>query len=209
MYMVAGSYISSSGEYSNNIKGNLVVSSDNVVLKNATIEGDLIIADGVDTGKIDLNSISVKGRIVIRGGSNINITGKTTTGDVIVQNKNSDTEINVDKDSSVGNILYKTETKITGEGKKGTITNQTGNIEKEEAPVTDKPSKPSGGGSSGGGGSSPTYTTHTVSNWKELKSAAKDAKSGDTIKLKENITGRVLPWWRPLCRSAGCCQPCR
>lgn len=188
MYMVAGSYISSSGEYSNNIKGNLVVSSDNVVLKNATIEGDLIIADGVDTGKIDLNSISVKGRIVIRGGSNINITGKTTTGDVIVQNKNSDTEINVDKDSSVGNILYKTETKITGEGKKGTITNQTGNIEKEEAPVTDKPSKPSGGGSSGGGGSSPTYTTHTVSNWKELKSAAKDAKSGDTIKLKDNIT---------------------
>lgn len=185
MYMVAGSYISSSGEYSNNIKGNLVVSSDNVVLKNSTIEGDLIITDGVDTGKIQLDSVSVKGRIVIRGGNIINITGKTSTGDIIVQNKNSDTEINVDKDSSVGNILYKTETKVTGEGKVGNITNLISNIEDEKTPTTNKPS---GGSSSGGGGSSSSYTTYSVSNWQELKSAAKNAKSGDTIKLKDNIT---------------------
>ena len=185
MYAVAGSYISSPGEYSNNINGNLVVSSDNVVLKNSTIEGDLIITDGVDTGKIQLDSVSVKGRIVIRGGNIINITGKTSTGDIIVQNKNSDTEINVDKDSSVGNILYKTETKVTGEGKVGNITNLISNIEDEKTPTTNKPS---GGSSSGGGGSSSSYTTYSVSNWQELKSAAKNAKSGDTIKLKDNIT---------------------
>ncbi len=188
MYMIVGSYISSSGEYSNNINGNLVVSSDNVTLKNATIDGDLIVADGVDTGKLILDNVSVKGKILVRGGNNINITGSTSTGDIIVQNNKSNTEINIDKNSSVGNISHKTEIKVTGEGKKGSIKNLTDNSKEEKTLNIDKPSKSSSGSSnSRGNSSSTTNTTYNVSNWQELKSAAYNAKSGDTIKLKENI----------------------
>lgn len=56
------------------------------------------------------------------------------------------------------------------------------------------PSKPgastSGGSSSGGsGGGSPSSTkTYTASSWQELKSAALNAKAGDTIRLSADIT---------------------
>lgn len=48
------------------------------------------------------------------------------------------------------------------------------------------PSKP--GASTSGGGSSSSTKTYTASSWQELKSAALNAKAGDTIRLSADIT---------------------
>jgi len=77
---------SSEKEITGTYEGNVIISVSSVVLKNATISGDLIIGDGVGNGEITLDNVSVKGRVVIRGGGDhsIKILNKSGLGNVIV-----------------------------------------------------------------------------------------------------------------------------
>ncbi|MEN8904547.1 MAG: S-layer homology domain-containing protein [Clostridiales bacterium] len=56
------------GTYSKNTKGNLVINSGNVILKDMIIEGDLYIAQGVGEDAVTLEGVTVKGRVIVKGG---------------------------------------------------------------------------------------------------------------------------------------------
>ena len=64
--MVPG-FVNADGTYSADCGGNLVVNAKNVKLKDMTIEGDLIVADGVGEGDVSMEKVTVKGDVILRG----------------------------------------------------------------------------------------------------------------------------------------------
>lgn len=65
---VAKNY-SSAGTYSDAaISGSVIISAAAVNLKNTTISGDLLIASTVGEGNVDLDNVTVTGKIIINGG---------------------------------------------------------------------------------------------------------------------------------------------
>lgn len=76
---LVATYINEPGDYSLDIKGNVMVNQAGVVLKGMTIDGDLIIGEGLDKGQIIIEDTKVKGRLLVRGGGkdSIKIMGKS------------------------------------------------------------------------------------------------------------------------------------
>lgn len=64
--MISG-FVNEDGVYSRDCAGNLVVNAQDVHLEDMTIEGDLIVADGVADGDVYIERVTVKGDIVLRG----------------------------------------------------------------------------------------------------------------------------------------------
>ena len=65
---IIGSYITVKGTYDKDIKGSVLIRTDDVELKNMTVDGDLIVGCGAADGKIVLDNVTVKGRLLIWGG---------------------------------------------------------------------------------------------------------------------------------------------
>ena len=65
---IIGTYIVSKGTYDKDIKGSVLIRTDEVTLKNMTVDGDLIIGCGAADGKITLDNVTVKGRLLVWGG---------------------------------------------------------------------------------------------------------------------------------------------
>ena len=96
-------FVNVDGEYSADCKGNLVVNAKNVKLKDMTIDGDLIVADGVGDGDVSIEKVTVKGDIILRGcgensfhilpGCNVKnvIVTKTTKGIIRLVNESGKT----------------------------------------------------------------------------------------------------------------------
>lgn len=60
--------INTKGTYSQDVKGNLVVNTRDVVLKDMTIAGNLYLAEGIGDGDIDLENVTVEGKVFVEGG---------------------------------------------------------------------------------------------------------------------------------------------
>ena len=58
MYNIFSCYISEPGIYTDNITGNMIISSDSVTLKGITITGDLILGEGVGNGDVTLDGVN-------------------------------------------------------------------------------------------------------------------------------------------------------
>ena len=67
-YNIIGTYIVSKGTYDKDIKGSVLVRTDDVTFKDMTVDGDLIIGCGAADGKIVLDNVTVKGRLLVWGG---------------------------------------------------------------------------------------------------------------------------------------------
>ena len=62
---IIGSYITVKGSYDKDIKGSVLIRTDDVTLQNMTVDGDLIIGCGAADGKITLDNVTVKGRLLV------------------------------------------------------------------------------------------------------------------------------------------------
>ncbi len=60
-------YISEPGTVGELPEGNVVVRCSDVVFDGVTVDGDLIVGDGVEANKITINDVKVSGRLVYRG----------------------------------------------------------------------------------------------------------------------------------------------
>lgn len=109
---VFNGFIKESGSYEKASKGNLIINVPNVSLKNMTIDGDLIIGEGVGEDEISLENVEVKGRIIVRGSKSLSLNKKSLVSKIVVNNKNSETKIIVDKDSKVEDIDSKTKVEV-------------------------------------------------------------------------------------------------
>ena len=83
-------YISEDGEFNSVAKkGSVVVRSKYVTLKDVTIDGDLIMADGIGGGDFRISNVHVTGKIIARGGEGMNyFVNVTSDGKVIVNDPN-------------------------------------------------------------------------------------------------------------------------
>ena len=67
-YNIIGTYITEKGAYDKDYKGNVLIRTDDVVLKDLTVDGDLILGNGVADGKITMDHVTATGRLVVWGG---------------------------------------------------------------------------------------------------------------------------------------------
>lgn len=91
LYNLIQQIISKAGTYTSVQSGNVIVSTTDVVLKDVTISGDLIIGDGVGNGDVTLDNVNVAGRLLVRGGGehSIRIINGSNVGNVIVTKTSS------------------------------------------------------------------------------------------------------------------------
>lgn len=77
-------------------EGNVLINYNKgkLVVENVVVKGDLIIADGVALNDVVLKNVTVEGRLVIRGGKNYSLNGVTVGEHVVVCNNN--TTVNFD-----------------------------------------------------------------------------------------------------------------
>ena len=76
---IIGTYIVSKGTYDKDIKGSVLIRTDDVELKDLTVDGDLIIGCGAADGKIVLDNVTVKGRLLVWGGGKMCIRDRCST----------------------------------------------------------------------------------------------------------------------------------
>lgn len=65
---ITNELITKPGVYNQSIKGNVVVNTSGVTLKDMTIEGDLYLAQGISDAKMQLENVTVKGTVYINAG---------------------------------------------------------------------------------------------------------------------------------------------
>lgn len=137
---MASTYADADDSLSATVDGSVIVRENGVSLSGKTINGDLIIADGVS--RIDLTGVTVTGRIVLRGGESGVTFKDTKAGKGIIANTDiavsgsvdnitvaQGSAITVNSDASVGSINVNAEgAKITGAGKVGTVKANANNV---------------------------------------------------------------------------------
>ncbi len=82
-----GLVITKSSTITSDKTGNILINASPVVLKNMELSGDLIIGDIVAEGTVTLENVTVKGKVIVRGGgpNGIIIKNSRITGDLIVE----------------------------------------------------------------------------------------------------------------------------
>ena len=103
---IIGTYITAKGSYDKDIKGSVLIRTDDVELKNLTVDGDLIIGCGAADGKIVLDNVTVKGRLLVWGGGTkaVYCNNGTSTPEVIAARVDDAVKIIFDRDSTLAVI---------------------------------------------------------------------------------------------------------
>ncbi len=72
------------------VTGNMIISACGITLSNLTVNGDVIVGDGVGSGSVTLDGVTISGRLIVRGGGENTIYLKNTTANTVVVEKLSD-----------------------------------------------------------------------------------------------------------------------
>ena len=105
-YNIIGTYIVSKGTYDKDIKGSVLIRTDEVTLQNMTVDGDLIIGCGAADGKITLDNVTVKGRLLVWGGGTkaVCCNNGTQMPEVVVARVDDAVKVIYDRDSTLAVI---------------------------------------------------------------------------------------------------------
>ena len=105
-YNIIGTYIVSKGSYDKDMKGNVLIRTNDVELKNMTVDGDLIIGCGAADGKITLDNVTVKGRLLVWGGGTkaVYCNAGTNMPAVVVARVDDAVKVIYDRDSTLAVI---------------------------------------------------------------------------------------------------------
>ncbi len=133
MHNIFKTYYSEDGDYEKVGQDSAMIRTTNVTLKNMTIEGDLVLGDGVGKGIVNLENVEIKGRLLCRGGEDKVTLKNTTVGEMVVVK---------DVNGVVNFHNYKDEAPFKGV------------VEITPATYLTRSSSGGGGGGGGGGGSS-------------------------------------------------------
>ena len=115
---IIGTYIVSKGIYDKDIKGSVLIRTDDVELKNLTVDGDLIIGCGAADGKITLDNVTVKGRLLVWGGGTkaVYCNNGTQMPEVVVARVDDAVKVIYDRDSTLA-VIDTIKTRITDRAK--------------------------------------------------------------------------------------------
>ena len=103
---IIGTYIVSKGTYDKDIKGSVLIRTDEVTLKDMTVDGDLIIGCGAADGKITLDNVTIKGRLLVWGGGTkaVYCNNGTNMPAVVVARVDDAVKVIYDRDSTLAVI---------------------------------------------------------------------------------------------------------
>ena len=115
---IIGSYITVKGTYDKDIKGSVLIRTDDVELKNLTVDGDLIIGCGAADGKVTLDNVTVKGRLLVWGGGTkaVYCNNGTQMPEVVVARVDDAVKVIYDRDSTLA-VIDTIKTRITERAK--------------------------------------------------------------------------------------------
>ena len=115
---IIGSYITVKGSYDKDIKGSVLIRTDEVTLQNMTVDGDLIIGCGAADGKITLDNVTVKGRLLVWGGGTkaVYCNNGTNMPAVVVARVDDAVKVIYDRDSTLA-VIDTIKTRITERAK--------------------------------------------------------------------------------------------
>ena len=115
---IIGTYIVSKGTYDKDIKGSVLIRTDDVTFKNMTVDGDLIIGCGAADGKITLDNVTVKGRLLVWGGGTkaVYCNNATQMPAVVVARVDDAVKVIYDRDSTLA-VIDTIKTRITERAK--------------------------------------------------------------------------------------------
>ncbi|WP_072733051.1 carbohydrate binding domain-containing protein [Paenibacillus sp. ov031] len=68
-----GDVISAPGTYESKVEGNLIVRSADATLKNTTVNGNLLLTEGIGDGTVALDGVTVTGSVIVKGGGSHSI----------------------------------------------------------------------------------------------------------------------------------------
>ena len=105
-YNIIGTYVVSKGTYDKDIKGSVLIRTDEVTLQYMTVDGDLIIGCGAADGKITLDNVTVKGRLLVWGGGTkaVYCNNGTQMPEVVVARVDDAVKVIYDRDSTLAVI---------------------------------------------------------------------------------------------------------
>lgn len=111
---VAGNIYNTAGAYGDTtIAGNVSVSSDGVTLKNLNIKGDLYLTEGIGSGTVTLENVTVEGKTLVCGGGMESIIIKNSTlGATVVQKKDGKVRLEASGKTKVGKIELRSGSKL-------------------------------------------------------------------------------------------------
>ena len=103
---IIGTYITAKGSYDKDIKGSVLIRTDEVTFQNMTVDGDLIIGCGAADGKIALDNVTVKGRLLVWGGGTkaVYCNNGTQMPEVVVARVDDAVKVIYDRDSTLAVI---------------------------------------------------------------------------------------------------------
>ena len=103
---IIGTYIVSKGSYDKDMKGNVLIRTNDVELKNMTVDGDLIIGCGAADSKITLDNVTVTGRLLVWGGGTkaVYCNNGTQMPEVVVARVDDAVKVIYDRDSTLAVI---------------------------------------------------------------------------------------------------------
>lgn len=105
---IAGNVFHASGEYKGVTKGNAVINTDGVTLKDAVIEGDLYITEGVGEGNVTLDNVTVKGNVHVNGGGEHSVVlNGATISKIVVDKANGKVRILANDGTVVQEVVLK------------------------------------------------------------------------------------------------------
>ena len=115
---IIGSYIRVKGTYDKDIKGSVLIRTDDVTLKDMTVDGDLIVGCGAADGKIVLDNVTVKGRLLVWGGGTkaVYCNAGTNMPAVVVARVDDAVKVIYDRDSTLA-VIDTIKTRITERAK--------------------------------------------------------------------------------------------
>ena len=105
-YNIIGTYITAKGTYDKDIKGSVLIRTDDVTLKDMTVDGDLIVGCGAADGKITLDNVKVTGRLLVWGGGTAAVycNNGTNMPAVVVARVDDAVKVIYDRDSTLAVI---------------------------------------------------------------------------------------------------------
>ncbi len=117
-YNIIFQYIVKNGSFNGSLKGNLLIRTGDVTLKNTTIDGDLIIGNGAADGKITLSNVKITGRLVVWGGGTkaVYCNDGTDVSELIVCRVDGPVKVIFDRDSTL-KVYDKIQVDITDRAK--------------------------------------------------------------------------------------------
>ncbi len=116
-------YYTKAGTYDDNVAGTVIIKVPDVTLKGVNITENLIIAEGVGEGDVTLDSITVKGNTVVRGGgeNSIHITGTSNISSIRIEKVNEKLRIAISDGNTVKEIEIAEGEEIIVTGSVGTL----------------------------------------------------------------------------------------